>query len=293
MRARTFALVLALVGCSGSEAPSQPVTDGGPPADAFATTDATSMDSGAEDAAPDASADTAPPFTGATIHIRGEAVETPSGTPLTGVSVCAYAQPGIPCVTTTAAGFDLPVPASSETGVTFALAGFDSTLVPIVTTTIDQTGWEIGMEAASDLSAFAAALDVSYPDRTTGFLGSFASDQGGGGLSGVVMSIAPASGKGPVYLAGTGAPDTTATSTSTVGAGFFGAITPGVVTLTFASITTSVVLDCEPDFGGWPSALPNAARIPIVAGFDTHVGLQCTADVVDGGVPGDAGDAGP
>jgi hypothetical protein len=241
--------------------------------------------------APDASDEDAATYAGPVVHIVGTAVESPSAAPLTGVTICAYAQPAIPCVTTPSTGaFDVMVPASAETGVTLAVSGRESVLLPLETTTQNQVGWEIGMTATSDVEVIFSALGATYPDSTTGFLGTFASPPGGQiGVAGVTMAVVPQSGKGPIYLTAAGAPDPSATATSTYSAGFFGNLTPGDVTVTYAPASVSSTLACSLYFGGWVSALPNSVRVPIAAGFDTHVGMACTLTTEDAGGADDAG----
>jgi len=288
MKSAAFVVVLGSLGCGGSSSTTPPLADAGPAADSSVPVDAGAADATPADATPsDATDESAPPFTGATIHVRGTAVESPSGTPIEGVTICAYAQPGIPCVTTTSTGFDLLVPASSETGVTLAISGRESVLVPIVTSTEDQNGWEIGMTAAADMSVFMSALGLGFPEPSAGILGADVSVPGEMlGLAGLVDTISPRSGSGPLYLTSTGAPDSTATSTSTYSATFFGNLTPGEVVVTFAPGASSGTLTCQLNFGGWSSALPNSARIPIAAGFDTHVGFACTEAAADAGADG-------
>ena len=149
--------------------------------------------------APDAGDEDAASYAGPVVHIIGTAVESPSAAPLTRVTICAYAQPAIPCVTTPSTGaFDVMVPASAETGVTLAVSGRESVLVALETTTQNQVGWEIGMTAASDVEVIFSALGATYPDSTTGFLGTFASPPGGQiGVAGLTMAVVPRSGKGP------------------------------------------------------------------------------------------------
>ncbi len=289
-----------LAACSGGNA-STPAVDASTTADATSpSADASGLQStdAGEDATPGDSGSTdshapddAPVYLGPTVHISGTAVESPSAAALAGVTVCPFAQPLLPCSTTPANGsFDVQIPASSETGVTLSVAGRESVLVPLETTTANLSGWEIGMTAASDVQAIYTAFGATYPDSTTGFLAAYASPPGEQiGLAGLTMTIVPGSGKGPIYLTAAGAPAPSATETSTYSVGFFGNVAPGDVTLTFAPASTSTTLSCSPSFGGWTSSLGNSVRVPIAAGFDTHVGMACTATTVDGGASSDAG----
>jgi hypothetical protein len=234
----------------------------------------------------------APPYTGPTVMFSGEAVESPSATPLGGVTICVYAEPGIPCVTASSSGlFSVPVPANGNTAVTLSLAGYDSVLVATVTSGQDQSGWEIGMAPASEMALVFSTLAVTYPSATAGFLGAYVDTNSGFpnmGLAGITTSLSPQSGSGPIYLTSMGAPSTSLTATTSAGESFFGGITPGEVTVSWAPASASSTLSCTASFGGWPSSLPNTIRAPIAAGFDTHVAMACSLVPSDAGTPADA-----
>ena len=75
-----------------------------------------------------------------------------------------------------------------------------------------------------------------------------------------------------------GARTRNATSTSDFGVTLSGDVSPGEVTVTFAPIAPGA-LSCRLYFGGWPASQRNAVRVPIAAGFDTHVAMACTSAV--------------
>jgi hypothetical protein len=301
-------LVLLLVACNGSSESAS--SDGGAP-DAT-TPDATSPDAASTDAttptdagddalgAVDAS-DAGPTYAGPTVQVSGKTVESPSATPLPGVTVCVLSQPALPCVQSSSTGaFALAVPASSDTGLLLTNANTDSILVPITTTTSNQPGWEIGLPASGTVQTTFTGDGLSYPSTTAGFLEIYL----GNGTSeidapGLTAAIAPQSGIGPKYLSSTGTADPSATATSSYSAAIFGGITPGDVTVSVAPASSATTATCSRTFGGWSSTQQSAARAPIVAGFTTHLGMACaivTADAgpdasADGGDAGDAGDA--
>jgi hypothetical protein len=48
-------------------------------------------------------------------------------------------------------------------------------------------------------------------------------------------------------------------------------VAPGEAEITFGPESVT----CVPSYGGWPSKRPNSVRIPVVAGFETRVTMQC------------------
>jgi hypothetical protein len=224
---------------------------------------------------------------GPTVHFQGTTVHIPSGSILPGVTVCAFARPDIPCVVSdaTLATFDLLLPANSETGVTLTVGGYASVLVPVVTGSGDQSGWRIGMEAASDQATWYAAFGAKYPDSTTGFLSAGATSPAGQGVAGLAMAMTPGSGEGPFYFAADQTPAPGATATSIDSAALFANVRPGEVTVGYGPSAFA----CALHFGGWPSAVGNAVRVPIAAGFETHVSQTCLAPTVDADAAADGG----
>lgn len=268
-------LAIGLLGCNGSSGAEAPADAG-----AIDASIADARDVGANDA-PDA-------FTGPTIRFVATAVESPSGAPIPGVTACAYAQPGIPCVTADDSGvFDLLLPADAETGVMLSVTDRESVLLPIVTTSSDIVGYRIGMTDVVRMTSFAQALGLTFPPTTNGFLFADVAAPGNqAGVAGVTATLAPRSGSGPLYFGSSGTPNPQATSTSDFGVSLFGGVSPGEVTVTFAPVATTT-LTCRLYFGGWPSTQRNAVRV----GFDTHVAMQCTARVPDAGSMDASGDA--
>ena len=91
---------------------------------------------------------------------------------------------------------------------------------------------------------------------------------GGVGTEGITISITPTSGVGPLYDDPSGLPDVNLGATSPWGAAHFANVAPGEV-----DVKTDPA--CTPNFGGWRSTKIDSVRVPIVAGFETHVGFYC------------------
>jgi hypothetical protein len=212
----------------------------------------------------------------ATIHLTGSVLVAPSGGALGGVKICAYAHHDIPCVLSDGLGkFDALLPENSETAATFELEGYTSVVVAYATgsTNIDHVGVTIPL--AGDRIATYTAFEAKAPDETTGFVSAFIGTPTSPlGVPGVRVTLDPNSGKGPLYFGEDGAPALSGTATSGVSIAFFANVAPGEATVTFAG---PVALGCKRSFGGWSAPAPNAVRIPVSAGFETHVAVSCVA----------------
>jgi hypothetical protein len=209
---------------------------------------------------------------GATSTLAGTVVQTFGGV-LSGVTVCVYDQPATPCVLTDSAGhFSILVPSEGQTGITLAGSGSGSVLVPMLFEGSDQTEWVIGMPTLETLQGYYSAGGVTYPDPSNGFLAVFTTaGSTQNGQAGISVATAPASGSGPLYSAPSAtAPDATLQATSSAGLARFAQVAPGVV-----AVSLSPSGACQLDFGGWPQVGSAAVNVPIVAGFETHVGFGC------------------
>jgi hypothetical protein len=195
-----------------------------------------------------------------------------SNGPLVDVNVCLLALKGS-CVKSTESGaFSLQAPAHAELALTFVAPGFGSTVVGFVTRGRD-TRSVVVLHSDAGAKARYAAIGATYPNETAGFLFATVRAPAGSekGLSGITVQATPKPGQGPLYFAETSAPDPARTDTSTWSSAAFAGVEPGELTVTFgpASVT------CVPAFGAWPSTLPNAVRVPVAAGFETRVFVQC------------------
>jgi hypothetical protein len=282
-------LALALIGCGGSTSTARDsgIVDATPDEEApdvnrpDSASDATATDASDASYAPsseaslDATGDAPSGDAGPTVVFSGLIVSSgTSSFPLPGAKVCVAQTTN--CSTTDSQGsFSLQIPANAQVAITIQCTGYTNVLVPIVTNNLDQTGWEIGtLNAAATTSNYQAA-GATYPDPSTAFLAAYASTSSGqSGHAGVTFSYVPAPNHGPVYPNATGADDDAgATSTSTWGEGMvtFPASASQVV-VTFEPTT----LTCTSNFGGWPSSGANSVLVPLLGGFETHVGQVCT-----------------
>jgi hypothetical protein len=94
---------------------------------------------------------------------------------------------------------------------------------------------------------------------------------GKGLVEGSTFALDPASGRGPVYFSNSGEVDPARTVASGRSSALFAGLTPGTAVLT----VHAPQLTCVPYWGGWPSDVPSAIRVPIIAGFETRVTMVC------------------
>lgn len=188
---------------------------------------------------------------------------------LVGATVCAFDQPSLPCVAAGDQGaFTIALPSNAETAITVVSDGWTSRLLALTTGSTDQSGYAIALPEALSTHDYYVAGGATYPDGG-GFL---RVDMIGFKLAGVQVSIAPASGVGPLY-ADTNfdpLPDPTLQATSTGGQARFGDMNAGVV-----EVAIGGAFSCKVGFGGWPTADPFIVRMPIAAGFETRSELFC------------------
>jgi hypothetical protein len=256
-------------GAPDQGAPDVGVVDSG----VDAPIDASADDAEVMEASLDAAAD-APPFdSGLTVLFSGLIVASgPSAFALTGAQVCVAQTTN--CSTTDSQGaFALHIPANAQVAITIQRSGYTNVLVPIITNTLDQTGWEIGTLAAATTTANYQTAGATYPDPSKSFLAAFASTANGqSGHANVTFQYAPAPTLGPTYTDATGAASANATSTSTWGEGI--ATFPSSVSQVVVTFQPST-LSCASNFGGWPAMGANAVLVPLLPGFETHVGQAC------------------
>jgi hypothetical protein len=123
----------------------------------------------------------------------------------------------------------------------------------------------------SSQASYYGPIGATWPPTTKGFLQVFVRDDALVQRAGIVVTMSPASGIGPIYDDPLGVGDTSLHATSTGGTGHFADLEPHEVELTFGPAD----LICSLSFGGWPSNRTNVIRLPIVAGFETRVGERC------------------
>jgi hypothetical protein len=269
---------LVAIACGGTTIASSSEATSGASSSSSSGTGATTAGSSttASSAASSGSGGAGGASAGPTIAFGGTVVQVPVNVFLSSVQICVDQHPEIACATSDSQGaFSLSVPANAEVAVTLAKPGYAGIVVPLVTSTQDQEEWEIGLPTSSSTAGFYSGFTgATYPDTTRGFLSVYVT-QGTSSQTGranVVPSMSPSSGEGPIY-AGTSLTmaDPTLQATSSVGNARFANVSPGIVEVTLGPST----LTCTANFGGWSAPDANAVRVPIVAGFETHVGLAC------------------
>jgi hypothetical protein len=290
-------LLDATVSSDGSMQDATSSLDASPP-------DATSgTDGSQDDATPSSDAGDAGGYAGPTIRIEGIMVSYPcthcEGIPA--LTVCVYDEPSLPCaITGTFGNFDIGVPANRNTALTFVADGYDSALMAVTTSSSDQSGWEIGLSPANEMTALAGALGLPFPATTTCFVTTGVEAYPPGDpnalatLVGATIAIDPASDAGTLYQTSTLTPDPGATSTTSSGAAFFGNVGPGEISVVYTAASGS--LTCVPAVGGWRGAVANEIRVPVAAGFDSYANVYCVLTGADTGADAsegasDAGDA--
>ncbi len=209
-----------------------------------------------------------------TTLLDGHTVNSPNGTILGGVKVCVFKHPEMPCVTSDSSGaFTIDLPSNAETGVTLEKTGYASVLAPLAVAT-DTLTYTIGVPTEQSRKQLYGAFGATYPDTAHGFVFFIGTLKGQQelGLDGVTGSIDPATGVGPFYVDTGGAAAPSATSTSTYSAIYFASLAPSDSSVVKLAPTS---MSCAQYFGGWTTSQLNAARFPVAAGFETHVGLIC------------------
>jgi hypothetical protein len=237
------------------------------------------MDAGATEAAVDGGGqDANAPSDASTIQtVRfGGTVSTDQGQPISGVTVCAYNHPELPCTMSDAAGvFNEAIPANDKTGVLFDKAGYGSMLIAVQTQGNDWANTTETMSTTAELQTYFAAGGITYPDAANGFLRVTASNMGKPiGEAGATFALVPPSGMGPLYADTNNLASTALTATSSGGIGRFGTLAPAP--------TMEVGAHCPPgtvaqlSYFGWPVSTDiSKGTFPIVAGYETHIGFDC------------------
>lgn len=209
----------------------------------------------------------------ASVTLQGR-VNSEGDAPIAGANVCIRNPDPGACVTTNEAGdFLLSVPGHQEFAVSAQAPGFVGRLVALTSAGQDFNNWTIILPDEALGRARYSGFGATFPDAATGFVFATAHAPAGSrhGLEGVTMVLNPASGKGPLFFNASSEPDPQRKATSTWSSGMFANVQPGEVELTFGAES----ITCTPWYGGWPSKQANSVRIPIVAGFETRVTMNC------------------
>jgi hypothetical protein len=277
-------------GCSSSSA-NQSQPDAEPAGDGGVPDSAEGLDAGMDAVGMVGDADAAP--SGLTLRWSvvvqtppfgsGEPDASAARAPLAGVSVCVNGMAAIPCATTDATGiFTLTglVP-STNIVLTATKTGYRSVAAPVTTGTMamDATTTPFAMSSTTDPDPpFGGAIDWTNKGQVLFFaigMGAIVPDSGPVGDPGAMVSLSPASGTGPVFLTDGNTFDASAPSLIDAAGAFFN-VAAGTYALTLSDPTG----DCEPissPFAAWGyPATGHKVTFPVLAGYETTVGMYCS-----------------
>jgi hypothetical protein len=195
-----------------------------------------------------------------------------------GATVCE--SPAQDCSTTEATGrYTLCVPRDADVALTFALAGYAAQLYPYTTapTPTDELDFDLYSDAVNLPIYNVAATGLTYPPTTLANLSAAVFRPGTtAGVPDATLSITPSAGIGPVYGVADDVfyhLDPKPDATTSIGFVEFGDLPTGDYDV---FVTHATNTDCELQSGRWPSPTKGAVvRVPVVAGFETYVFLQC------------------
>jgi hypothetical protein len=219
--------------------------------------------------------------------------------PAAGVNVCVHQMPTIPCTTTDSTGtFTLTgLPSATDIVVTLVASGYRSLALPVLTGTsaMNATTSPIAMAKSTDPSpSIGTSIDWADAGQVQFFAlgpGAFLPGTGPVGDPGTMVTLAPKTGVGPLFLTDQNTFDAGATALIDVAGAAYN-VTPGNYTLTFDDPTG----DCEAisaPFAGW--GYPGTAHdvtFPVLAGYTTTAGVYCTKNAhADGGTDAAAASA--
>lgn len=215
---------------------------------------------------------------GETISVTGTISEwlSPSATgpAIEGAEVCVLGTTR--CAITDATGvYTLvdAVPASRDFGIAITAEGYLRTVLLWRPEPDDLA--DVRMSIVTDAVAEQKVSDAggTWPLDTTGIVevGAYVFDGSFTPAQGLTATMSPASGTGAVYLGTDGYPDTSLTSTSTVGLTMFVNVTPGTVAIT----STLGGHTCVRAQDGWNGDAPGTVAVPAEAGTLTYVNEAC------------------
>lgn len=210
-----------------------------------------------------------------TIVLRGTIRDFLSDAPVSGLSVCIYEEPELPCATTVADGtFELEgVPAFSDLRLTYQGSDerWQRSMLHIRTLGVDQM-W--GLTTIDALVAEGLATDAGItldPTRATVVFTTVDGEDPPKGVAGLGASIEPDDAEALAFITDTFTVSTSQTATGTRGVGFFANVPPGPHTLRFTHPDRSCM-----NTAGWQGSSPTEARVDVVAGwFSSTPSMLC------------------
>lgn len=235
MRSTHLASILAILVACGSSTGSPDASRG--------------LDSNIQDATPDTMFDT----------LSGTVFDNDAQAPIANASVCIPSTPFTLCTTTDGSGsWTLQVASGSMreyfalelTATGYAGEAYFGFVQPGAYAYVSEA---FLIPDARETTFLHTQAGFTYPSATTGFI---ALRAGVNEVTGVVATLAPASGTGPVYLDAMGVPTPSLTGTTTSGAVLFGNVAPGHYNITATAngqpctsmpANTVIVGDLPPD----------------------------------------------
>jgi hypothetical protein len=215
----------------------------------------------------------APGATPATLRFEGTATLA-GAVPVEGVTACVHDEGASPCAKSDRQGaFALDLPTNREVVLTLRGSGVASTVIGISTGAHGPIKLKVLLDKPETAAARYAAFRAKYPDERTGSVLATVEAPGSDdkGFEGLSMSIAPKRGTGPFYFDADSTPNANRTETSTWSVAVFANVEQGVAEITVGPRAVT----CVPSTG-WASQEVNRVRVPIVAGYETHVRMRCS-----------------
>jgi hypothetical protein len=202
-----------------------------------------------------------------TVSLTGR-VLTETGGFIEGASVCV--QSATPrCVQSDLRGaFTIQGPAHDELALTAGADGYGARLLPLATAGRGMRELVFSLPTSAASKARYETLSARAPDDSVGSL--VMTVLTGALPIGVKVTLTPPSGGGPLEVSSSETAGTRKPRAHSAGVTFAG-VTPGPHVLT----VDAPPLTCVPASGGWPADGPGAIRVPIAAGFETVVVVEC------------------
>lgn len=210
--------------------------------------------------------------------VSGTVVEAAGSAALAGARVCLLDAPATACATTDAKGaYQLSLPSWTtdlDLAVSVTAAGHLG-FTGLTHQTTNGVVWFGDIPLMDDAAATAmlkAQAGFEYPAPGKAFVLFSVFRASGGAALGATATLAPASGRGPVYAQPSGTLDPALAATTTNGYLLFGDVTPGKLSITVAGVA------CTPralGVGAWADPTPSTVAGEAAASSMTQMTAIC------------------